>query len=75
MVLTLFLFGGEIIRPFSFTLLVGIIVGTYSSIFIASPLLIWLGFNIDDYRKKLIEKEKRRKEKERLRQMYQGGVV
>ncbi len=74
-VLTLFLFGGEIIRPFSFTLLVGIIVGTYSSIFIASPLLIWLGFNIDDYRKKLIEKEKRRKEKEKMREMYQGGVV
>ena len=74
-VLTLFLFGGEIIRPFSFTLLVGIIVGTYSSIFIASPLLIWLGFNIDDYRKKLIEKEKRRREKEKMRQMYQGGVV
>jgi len=74
-VLTLFLFGGEIIKPFSFTLLVGIIVGTYSSIFIASPLLIWLGFRIDDYRKKLIEKEKKRKEKERIRQMYQGGVV
>ncbi len=74
-VLTLFLFGGEIIRPFSFTLLVGIIVGTYSSIFIASPLLIWLGFNIDDYRKKLIEKEKKRREKEKMRQMYQGGVV
>ncbi len=74
-VFTLFVFGGEIIRPFSFTLLVGIIVGTYSSIFIASPLLIWFGFNIDDYRKKLIEKEKRRKEKEKMRQMYQGGVV
>ena len=74
-VLTLFLFGGEIIKPFSFTLLVGIIVGTYSSIFIASPLLIWLGFDIDDYRKKLLEKEKRRKEKEKMREMYQGGVV
>jgi len=74
-VLTLFLFGGEIIRPFSFTLLVGIVVGTYSSIFIASPLLIWLGFNIDDYRKKLIEKEKRKKEKEKMRQMYKGGIV
>ena len=35
-VLTLFLFGGEIIKGFSFTLLVGIIVGTYSSIFIAA---------------------------------------
>ncbi|EDM23476.1 protein translocase subunit SecF [Caminibacter mediatlanticus TB-2] len=74
-VLTLYLFGGEIIKPFSFTLLVGIIVGTYSSIFIASPLLIWLGFKIDDYRKKLAEKEKRKREKEKLRQTYQGGVV
>ncbi|WP_457561225.1 protein translocase subunit SecF [Caminibacter sp.] len=74
-VLTLFLFGGEIIRPFSFTLLVGIIVGTYSSIFIASPLLIWLGFKVDDYRKKLAEKEKAKREKEKMRQMYQGGVV
>ncbi len=74
-VLTLFLFGGEIIRPFSFTLLVGIIAGTYSSIFIASPLLIWLGFRIDDYRKRLIEKEKKRRAKEKMRQMYQGGVI
>jgi len=74
-VLTLFLFGGEIIKPFSFTLLVGIIVGTYSSIFIASPLLIWLGFKIDDYRKRLAEAEKRKREKEKMRQMYQGGVV
>jgi preprotein translocase subunit SecF len=74
-VLTLFLFGGEIIKPFSFTLLVGIIVGTYSSIFIASPLLIWLGFKVDDYRKKLAEKEKIRQEKERMRKMYENGVV
>ncbi len=74
-VLTLFLFGGEIIKPFSFTLLVGIIVGTYSSIFIASPLLIWLGFSIDDYRKRLMEKEKKKREKEKMRKMYQGGVV
>jgi preprotein translocase subunit SecF len=74
-VLTLYLFGGEIIKPFSFTLLVGIIVGTYSSIFIASPLLIWMGFKIDDYRKKLAEQEKKKKEKEKMRQMYQGGVV
>ena len=74
-VLTLYLFGGEIIQPFSFTLLVGVVVGTYSSIFIASPLLIWLGFKIDDFRKNLGEKEKRRREKERLRQQFEQGVM
>ena len=74
-VLTLFLFGGEIIRPFAFPLLVGIVVGTYSSIFIASPLLIWLKFDIKKYREKLMEKRKRQQEKERLRKMYEGGVV
>ena len=74
-VLTLFLFGGEIIKPFSFTLLVGIIAGTYSSIFIASPLLIWLGFKVDDFRKNLAEKEKRRREKEKLRQQFEQGVI
>jgi len=74
-VLTLFLFGGSIIEPFSFTLLVGVIVGTYSSIFIASPLLIWLGFKVDDFRKNLAEKEKRRREKEKLRQQFEQGVM
>ncbi len=37
----LFLLGGTVIHDFAFALLVGIIVGTYSSIFIASPLLIF----------------------------------
>jgi SecD/SecF fusion protein len=36
----LWLFGGEVIRSFVFAMLFGIIVGTYSSIFIAGPLLI-----------------------------------
>jgi preprotein translocase subunit SecF len=40
-VLALFLFGGSVIHNFAFTLLVGIIIGTYSSIFIASPVLIF----------------------------------
>lgn len=40
-VLSLFLFGGEVLNGFSFALVVGIIVGTYSSIFVASPILIW----------------------------------
>lgn len=38
----LFLFGGAVIHDFAFVLLVGVIVGTYSSIFIASPfVLVW----------------------------------
>ena len=40
-VLSLFLFGGEVLNGFSFALVVGIIVGTYSSVFVASPILIW----------------------------------
>jgi preprotein translocase SecF subunit len=39
-VLFLFFYGGEVIHDFAFALLVGIIVGTYSSIFVASPILI-----------------------------------
>jgi len=74
-VLTLFIFGGEIIYGFSFTLLVGIIVGTYSSIFIASPILMWLGFDVKDFRAREAEKLKREKEKERLRAMYEQGTV
>jgi preprotein translocase subunit SecF len=40
-VLSLFLFGGEVIHSFSFALVVGVIIGTYSSIFIASPILVF----------------------------------
>lgn len=39
-VITLFIFGGGVIHDFAFVLLVGVTVGTYSSIFIASPILI-----------------------------------
>ncbi|GAB4339551.1 MAG: protein translocase subunit SecF [Calditrichia bacterium] len=39
-VLILYFFGGEVIKDFAFALLCGIIVGTYSSIFIASPVLV-----------------------------------
>ncbi len=39
-VLVLFIFGGEVLRGFSFALLVGILVGTYSSIFIATPIVL-----------------------------------
>jgi preprotein translocase subunit SecF len=74
-VLTLFLFGGEIIHGFSFTLLVGIIVGTYSSIFVASPILLWLGFSVGGFREKEAAKLKREKEKEKMRAMYENGTL
>ncbi len=74
-VLVLYLFGGEILKGFSFTLLVGIIVGTYSSIFIASPVLMWLGFDVKEYKNKLAEKKKRELEKEKLRNQFEQGVV
>ena len=41
--LSLYIFGGEVIRGFTFTMIFGVIVGTYSSIFVASPVLILLG--------------------------------
>jgi len=37
--LTIFIFGGEVIRGFVFALLIGVVVGTYSSLFIASPVV------------------------------------
>ncbi len=74
-VLTLFLLGGEIIHGFGFTLLVGIIVGTYSSIFVASPLLKWLKFSVEDYKKKESIKEIRKIEKDKMRAQYEQGIV
>ncbi len=41
-VLSLFFLGGTVIRGFAFTLLVGFIIGTYSSIYIASPIVLWM---------------------------------
>lgn len=41
-VLVLFIFGGEVLRGFAFALLVGVVVGTYSSIFVASPVIVEL---------------------------------
>ena len=39
-VLTLFLYGGDVIADFALALLIGVVIGTYSSIFVASPILI-----------------------------------
>ena len=45
--LALYLFGGEVIRGFTFAMLFGVIVGTYSSVFIAAPFLILIGIKRD----------------------------
>lgn len=43
-VLMLFIFSGEVLRPFAFGIMVGVVVGTYSSLYIAAPVVIsWLG--------------------------------
>jgi len=39
-VLSLFIFGGTVIHDFAFAILIGVVVGTYSSIFVASPLMV-----------------------------------
>ena len=39
--LALYLMGGPVLHDFAFTILVGILVGTYSSIFVASPIVLW----------------------------------
>ena len=44
-VLILFLFGGEVLHTFSFAMIIGVIVGTYSSIFVASPVVIYMDKN------------------------------
>jgi preprotein translocase subunit SecF len=53
--IALYIFGGEIIHAFAFTLIIGIIVGTYSSIYVASAALLLLGVSKFDLRQ--VEKE------------------
>ncbi len=40
-ILCLFFFGGDVLRDFSLAIIIGVVVGTYSSIFIASPIVLW----------------------------------
>jgi preprotein translocase subunit SecF len=53
--LALFFFGGEIINGFAFTLIIGVVVGTYSSIYVASTALLMLG--VSKYDLMEVEKE------------------
>ena len=46
--LSLFIFGGEVIKPFALTMIIGVIIGTYSSMFIAVPTLLIFKFRPQD---------------------------
>ncbi|HEF3583101.1 TPA: protein translocase subunit SecF [Campylobacter jejuni] len=74
-VVILYFFGGEMIQGFSLALIVGIIAGTLSSIFVASPTLLWFKFSVLEFRNKEIEKAKRKQDKERNRAIYEKGTV
>jgi preprotein translocase subunit SecF len=47
-VLALFIFGGEVLSGFSLALIIGIIIGTYSSIYVATAAVVWLGISKAD---------------------------
>ena len=52
--ISLYIFGGEVIKPFAFTMIIGVIVGTYSSIYIAVPTLLIFKFRPQEEDNKLI---------------------
>ncbi|OHD96484.1 MAG: protein-export membrane protein SecF [Sulfurimonas sp. RIFCSPHIGHO2_12_FULL_36_9] len=74
-VLTLYVFGGDIMLGFSFPMLVGVIIGTYSSIFVAAQLVVWTGFDVGAYRQKMAQKVKNRAEKEKMRSQFESGTL
>ena len=49
MVLAMLLFGGEVLYGFALALTIGIVVGTYSSVLVASPIVMWLGVSREDF--------------------------
>lgn len=74
-VFVLYLFGGDMIKAFSFVMLIGVIVGTFSSVFIAAQALLWFKFSVVSYRNLLTQKLKNKKEKEKMRALYEKGSV
>ncbi|WP_291949512.1 protein translocase subunit SecF [Campylobacter sp.] len=74
-VVVLYFFGGSMIEGFALTMIVGILAGTASSIFVASPALLWFKFSVMQYRQKELEKAKKRQEKDKIRSMYEKGIV
>ena len=68
--LTIFIFGGTVIRGFVFALMVGVVVGTYSSLFIASPI------TFDTLRRNALKEEKVKKiEQENEKVITQANII
>ena len=57
MVLSMLFFGGEVLRYFAVALTIGICFGIYSSVFVASPLAMWLGVSREQFAKVKVRKE------------------
>jgi preprotein translocase subunit SecF len=55
--LALFFFGGELIHGFAIALLVGVVIGTYSSIYVAANVLLLMGISKEDLMETVVEKE------------------
>ena len=72
MVLTLYIFGGPSLRDFAFAIIIGVLIGTYSSIFVASPIVLWWsGRGGKNLRKQVLDTEA---EKENLRMIRESGL-
>lgn len=55
--LALYFYGGEALEGFALTLIIGVLIGTYSSIFVASPTVLLLGAKAEDLLVEVVEKE------------------
>lgn len=74
-VFVLYLFGGELINGLSFTIMVGVIIGTYSSIFVAANMLDLFGFSVTNWKEKEAKKALAKKEKQRMRSQFEQGIL
>ncbi|WP_438726238.1 protein translocase subunit SecF [Parasphingorhabdus sp. DH2-15] len=70
--LALVILGPDVIFGFSVAMLFGVVIGTYSSVYIASPVLIWLGVGPDSF---IPEESDTEKAQNKLREGYDGAVV
>ena len=55
--MALYFYGGEALQGFAITLIIGVVIGTYSSIFVASPTVLALGAKAEDLIVEEVEKE------------------